>query len=479
MTENTKNKNWHWVSYLEFVEKNELSIFALSETLCAIGLFVWISFQGHSLHLVIAVCLTPFLLLATNKSRNLGVYVGGKFIFRFASFAERYIEFYFIRLFSISEKVLLGIKNSVIKKGCGLILNIALFPFVYMFLFAAIIIAYPILASLTLLIRVFSTTYTVFRYPMLSIKSIPQNWWRFVGCIDVFCVPEPIPGSYERIRFLKLAKKKTSSSGPEAFLSDFGTVINVFTGFYFLRNLSAMSTWRNFLREDHNKSDVNLLARIQHKFKGSVTFLMLVVSDLIFKLLYMFVYIVPTIFYRWSIKGTAVVYLPFIWVLQNAVSGNLIGRFFDIREMAFFKFRRWLSAIVIFFVGSKVFASNLWNMVIENGGMYLSTEFIHLFVAPSYLPKWQIASALNSVIVFIIFFLADAVLVKHERTGNQCVEPVITFIMRALWFIGGILSLYTISVLIYNVFSIEWNLIRIDENWFPFGMLDEAKYFAE
>lgn len=119
------------------------------------------------------------------------------------------------------------------------------------------------------IVRVIATLNTIIRHPLLSIESIPTNWWRIVACVDTLHAPEPLPGFLVR-------RNEPSIQG---FLRD--------ENIEFYRELFDLTKMR--------ESIPNLFNVI-----------------LIFPSVY-----IPALVYRWSLKGTSIIYGPLVWVIRG------------------------------------------------------------------------------------------------------------------------------------------------------------------
>ena len=179
----------------------------------------------------------------------------------------------------------------------------------------------------------------------------------------------------------------------------------------------------------------------------------------------------PAIFYRISLKGSAVIYLPLIWIGHK---GDTWHRIKGICTLSIHRFRRLLAVGVILLVASKIFFQVWWSNLAAGMSKYVANvEVTNLFLAPSAIPIWQIASAANGLLVWMAYFIADT---KFKMNADETVGKLASFGLYLIWKVGAVLSLYTIAVLIYNVGSLEWVLPKIGECWTPWcGDLETFK----
>lgn len=201
------------------------------------------------------------------------------------------------------------------------------------------------LAFVLLGIRFVTTVIFVIGTPIKSIMAIPVNWWRIVGCVDSFHPPETLPGYLAR-------DDNNGWLAYEVFVIPF----SVFSGVHYSKHLSEMKDIKGFL----------------------ITF------PVYFGMFIFFV--LPAMAFRWSLKGSSVVYLPLIWIVRTATRGDIGRRLIDIRDLSFHRLRRWFGLFVIAFVISKLFATKMWeylNATWFNDDLF---GFVTLFVAPTEIP---------------------------------------------------------------------------------------------
>lgn len=271
--------------------------------------------------------------------------------------------------------------------------------------------------------RVWATIRSTVLHPVTAFRSIPRNWVRVSMCTDICHVPEVMPGYAVRRR-----------SGREPY---------------------GIAEPLHLLEYDRS-----------HSWLANASLYLVMLPLIIAACL-------PSVLYRFSLKGSSVLYLPLLWVAHVARREDIWGRLKEIRELAFFVFRRWFGLLVIGFVASKVLFQSWWRAA--NAHLQeISThpQFIELFVAPvGPIPRWQLAAAANAVIAWVVFFLADRTVVMSKE-GE--VGGVTSVVVRLLWSCSAALSLYTILITIYNVWSLQLPLPEIGDCWTPWcGDLSE------
>jgi len=278
----------------------------------------------------------------------------------------------------------------------------------------------PIVALTLFAIRLGATVIAVVKSPVASVVAIPTNWWRVVGCIDTLHPPETLPG---------------------------------------------------YLVSEHNRWKKELLVNpiepfvetIREKRSGLEYWIVL---PFILSII-MFFLVLPAIVYRWSLKGSSLIYLPLLWVVRASAGGDIKRRLNDICELSFQKFRRWFGFVVIVFLMSKLFAIKMWQ-TLNDAWLHVDPYgFLTLFVAPIDFPRWQLASATNGLLAWVALFIAEAALRNGAEADSISVSDLHVVMIRIIWFVGSILSFYTLTVLVYNVGTLQWDLVPIGESWFP------------
>lgn len=266
-------------------------------------------------------------------------------------------------------------------------------------------------------LRIAATVTCCCIHPLTTIMTIPSNWWRIVGCTDTMHRPELLPGYFQD----PTLKEKYD-------FSEFDPVD-------WLRTLKKDDGWRDFI------------------------FYAVLITPF---------FILPTLLFRWSLKGSSIIYLPLLWLVAVALKGDIWDRLANICQVAFFKARRWFALLVILFVASKLFAEPLWQWIAERWPAVTTSPLATIYIASEEIPRWQLVSAVNGLLVWLVFFVADYALAHRENTHGTQVVPIVEGVLRLVWLISGVLTLYTVTILIYNVFTIEWtHLTPIGTKWFP------------
>lgn len=398
-SENVSQRSWHWHCTPKTTANLEFSVLAIVESVLSVGVYIWLALNGYTLHLVASACIAPLLLLRTQESTE--------FALKFGEPIVKKVDGVNVDLSKLMEEKL---------------------PFAI-----AIPLTLPVLVMTAIsigisffVIKFIATIIHIFKSPLRVLLAIPVNWWRIVGCLDIFHSPETLPGY--------ISNREKSAWRNEDYVLPTTFLIVIY------RDLKAEDTIGRFF--------------------GAFIYPVFVVPFLIFIIL-------PAYLYRWSLKGSAVIYLPLLWVVHTFAGGEIGKRLRGVKDLSFHKLRRWFGVLVIAILLSKVFLFTYWEYIYQWGLQADPYGFVALFVAPLELPRWQIASALNGLFAWIVLFIAEAALHGKDQEPSLEVGKGYTFAIRVFWLLGSLLTLYTVSILIYNAMTLQWGMIPIGENWFP------------
>jgi len=272
-------KNWVWTSSVESANKLQFSILALVETFLAVGLsfFVWI-YYGFYWHIITGLVVAPLFLLRTEKSERYAI----TFFHKNINLKSKIYFFFFILFIGLylylhSMVIVNGYHDADISTGkyIGMIL---------VFIPMGVMIFFPLwfaIASLSImLIAIFSKIYsTAKNLSIKSITKIPNNWFKLILSTDMKHPIELLPSIEKTKSLYKLNNIEDS-------------LIYYRTSFFKFNNVEKIDI------------DIKDLA-------GNSTFLFL---------------IIPTLIFRYSLKSTAWIYLPLIWLIQPQNKLDLDGK---------------------------------------------------------------------------------------------------------------------------------------------------------
>jgi hypothetical protein len=215
--------------------------------------------------------------------------------------------------------------------------------------------------SLITAVKVGVTAYFSMRHPYESLCAIPKNWRKVVFALDCATLPEVLPG----IESIDTRQERHSLS-----------LIKV--------------------------SDLQV--EVRNSYRGGIRG-KTVAAALVFVALGVFVIAVA---YRYSLKSTALIWSPLVWIAGSMSLESGLPRYFH--HMIYdssYRIARIYSALVILLFGGKLYLL----VCIERWGAYLNEmpgwTILSYYVAPHALPVWHIAAALNAILSFVLLFIAE------------------------------------------------------------------------
>ena len=178
----------------------------------------------------------------------------------------------------------------------------------------------------------------------------------------------------------------------------------------------------------------------------------------------------PAILYRWSLKATSIIYAPLVFVAHSTFSEGkdlrtkleLIKR----GDLSRIRVLYGIAAIAAFLVKLVLMAKWIGFAAWWNGNPI--TEFLAIYVAPSEIPKWQLAELANSVLAIGSMLFARRALLGYELRHPWPETPV----KRILGFVSGLrwlLALYAIACTGYITMRAahDWHLPALGVKWLP------------
>src|SRR5271157_1542356 len=370
-------------STTESVDKGEISLLAILETILATAIAIYLSVKFDSLKWIAwPACVAPFFLLRTQDSIKLGFKLFLKIGYQFTDRIEkprnevRKAENRVNLIKSIGGQMLLT---------CSLVIGVALIRFV-------------------------SVLLTCCRHPFISISSIPANWSRAALIID-FCYPlELIPGYPYK-------------TGDEPF-----TVSE-----YFVTMLSDIS-WRKTSQ--------------WKRLLFLIPFMMPVVI----------IWFAPLLLYRLSMKATAIVYTPFLWIVGSTFRKmpDIAAALRRIRESDLTRIVVLYSALVIAAFAAKFVLMVKWSNFVVWWNTNPVADFLAIYVVPAEIPLWQLAAFINAFWAIGIFIFAGEALLRI-KLGEPWSPKIVESVVRTSSFGRDRKSVYTIACTGYITGRAAWH----------------------
>ena len=266
-------------------------------------------------------------------------------------------------------------------------------------------------------IRSSAVLMAVYKHPATSLSSIPKNWIRSVLCTDVHCLPEIIP--------------KYNLQGSDSLCR--------------IPILGA-AMWES----------------LRHGPRGIMFF--------VNAMLYFITIIVASFLYRWTMKSTAIVYTPLLWLvwstfrkMPDIAAGLRRLRGGDLTKVVVF-----YSFIVIGGFVVKFILMVKWDNFAAWWNSTPLTDFLSIYVAPAEIPLWQLAAFINAFWAIGIFIFAGEALWGMD-SGTPWSPKRVEFVLRVSSFGRCVLTLYTITCTVYLTVqeASSWNFPTLGTKLFP------------
>ena len=263
-----------------------------------------------------------------------------------------------------------------------------------------------VLGLCLLAIKIYVVFINLVTSPLDTVRAIPENWYSVAFCLDSKHPPEPIPG-WESCR------------------------VEVF--------------------EKHDLEDPNISWFDINDFnhREPVEFTISVMLWLIFFL--------PSFIYRYSLKSTSIIYMPFIWLVNLESKGSAEAR--NTIEYFYRSQIEKLKRIYAWFVLSFLTAFPLYMLFIQSSVMHeLSSKTLAIYFIPVVqVDSWHITRSLSAFLTLVLFYYSDFLRLQlKERNNNLLLQGEFALgIMQKLRLTFG---LWTIICGLYLVYStVEWS----------------------
>ncbi len=385
------------------LKRGEITWLAIIETILAMSVSIGIAIYFDTLiHIAIGSILSVFLLLQSRSSVEKG--------------RKKY--------YSIFPEKKGRVKGSIV----------------------TLFLIYAVVRSL--IIRITATL----SHPIEGFKNIPKNWSKIVLCTDLTSPLELVPNTETARNFINRKTIFTVEGISKLLLTTtkfnvlFDTLI--FIGF-------CMLNYFILFDEATDRVSGTIIAGIAY-----------ILSVYLIGLLSASVLRVFVFAYRFSLKSTAIVWLPMIFTIQRPLDENtpVIERLNDPNTQSLSKLVRIFSAIILILFVSKLFIlPNIigwWNSL-------PTSAILNVFVMPNKIHPWHIAAVTNSLItIFSYIFLFSPA--THYVESGKWSESFVNKWYQILGLVRGTLSTYSIIVGIYLVSAATVNSQWPDFDWDPF-----------
>ncbi len=285
------------ISNTKSARRREVSLLAIIETIGAISCSVWVAVSVNTfVFILLGALVAPLLLLRTQKSTRFGLAV-----FRPVS---KVINAEIVSILNLGFSVVVSFPVSVyfVYRAMSTISEIEFFQsqigIGIFFLFIGSLLLATVFTILTttiygvfvvgvmLLIKVIATAYGILFCLRQTLIAIPKNWYKIAWCTDICTPPELFPGV---------------SQVPE--------FVNFRVSNYISEALSSTPNPNEFETSGY-------FSRPVLKPIGVAIF----VSYLITVVLITIILYIPAILYRWGLKSTSIIYMPFLYLSEISLA---------------------------------------------------------------------------------------------------------------------------------------------------------------
>jgi hypothetical protein len=403
-------RDWVWRSSFKSVAQGKISLFAMVETFIAmsIALAIWY-YNGTFIHILAGLAIAPFLLLRTPKSTEDGVKLFKKIIYtKIIDYLSDFLNIVFWLsigyLYFNLEGIYIGIVIAIIGKVVEKLDRQIVYKYKYKILkelveFLNIIInalsQLFVIPFITILVAILIKIYVTLKYLSIkSINSIPKNWKLLVLSLDSFHPPEIMPEIETRAKNDDL-------------------------------DMLKFSNFRVIIREG---------------FPWTLPYL----------IIYIFLTFIPSFFYRYSIKATAIFYLPFLWLI--APPKTTLTERMEIESQSFWAYLMFGYSLIIVFIFTllPIYLNIHQESIIAKLPTFISPDIYSIFFAVEF-NLWHL-TRLISALITILFIWQFPRIIKMRKTnptyGNYWGAKLLD-----LDKVRTICTLFTLSVTLYLMYQ--------------------------
>lgn len=176
----------------------------------------------------------------------------------------------------------------------------------------------------------------------------------------------------------------------------------------------------------------------------------------------------PALLYRWSVKASSLIYLPFIWIIWSSLStsATVRERLVEILESPREQLRRWYAGVVILVLSVLPFVlfSRSQSTIVQLREI-IDRSLIDYWLFTGDIAVWHVARVVKAGITIGFYWFASDALRRHcfcRAWPDGTVQSVVDM----GYFVRNILACYTLVVGGYFLFfAVEWP--RIHLRFFP------------
>jgi len=292
--------------------------------------------------------------------------------------------------------------------------------------------ALSLIAFLIPFIRIFSTAKIFIQHPLYTISHIPSNFYLNNFVIDLRFSPQLVPGDDEINLLLPTLGLYNNS---------YTIISNSLRSIRFLAYLIWLGGLTQF--KEHRRQTFQFYGRM---FKAMAS--ILIVQPIL---------IVFAFSLRFSVKSTAIFWLPLLWVMYQSRPGvNVLDRIeIMIREPRFKLMLFYSSTTAVGFIVKLALLFRIWRFS-DLSWLGPVGEAATRLTAPADLPLWQLTSACNAVLVWVFFFRGSRhVLAKNTKEALS--DTRIRWEYVGFQAVRTTLALYVIACTFYIMATTAWH----------------------
>jgi len=500
-------KNWVWTSSVESADRLQFSVLALVETLVAVSVsfYVWI-YYGFYWHIITGLVIAPLFFLRSRKSERDAIALFLKkikiekrdnesfFLIILLSFSlfklygntcvglilcNLYIIFFLLIISIIYISIYLLSNIKFLKKiVTSILITLILFVWIDNHLKLGVLEyrseehSWPLAmlgASITFLISFWRLTiysflikfYITIKYLALeSIFYIPKNWFKLILSTDIVHPVEILPSiEKSKISFslIKYGTIKVSFLfSKKKFYSKFDNLDKFMDFNYkrdFLKNNNFFISKINNILNIIYQYTVILFKNLFTLLVNIITIIFITAGYIYIEILFVGLNFIFAIIFRYSLKSTAWIYLPLIWLIQPQDKETLDEKLEEESKIpkAYIMFLYSLVVVFVFTLFPLIFPYIEMGNYLQNSVLPRELKTI-FFAYQENFGIWHVTRFFSAMITIIFMFTFPTILIKRRKDpsyGDFWGAKLLS--LRAL---RGVLTLVTLGFTAYHILGL-------------------------
>lgn len=421
--------------------QGEPSLLAIAETTAAIAATVWIGVYSQTwIHVFASAVIAPFFLL----QNDLLAFRTGRWLNAYKGFSTQLIMPHQTN-FSKALTHLMKPMDPALRKPRQMLAHASRSTLIM----GTLLLQAPFAI---LVIRVASTMWSAVTSPATCLKAITGNWWRVVVASDSFVSPEwwALPRDRQLLEQIEpvedrrqLVQLWTSMGAAEA-VEQLNQDVRVYEQLATVGGAVALFVRAIRLR----------YKRIPQAESWTIPQFVVFFLSIPFQALYLMLFCVPGIAYRWAIKSTAIVWFPLLWSLRPV---KPLGRDWHthLRIETDLKRPQLVAVVSAMFLLGLLLKYTLWagehaltmhaeawrDMFAQRNSSLAASPLVEALIAvvrPGAIPMWQIATFANSLLGLFVWWKIRDWLACYRHNAAPSSDTIdrtlgTTFIVRRLF----------------------------------------------